>query len=104
MGVPDCVPDCARTLLDAMETRAAAGYVPAVSRAAVHNALGDRERALELLEQAVGERDLRLTFLNVEPRWDNLRDDARFIAVIDQVGLENRLRTPAASNNVGGRE
>jgi DNA-binding winged helix-turn-helix (wHTH) protein/TolB-like protein/tetratricopeptide (TPR) repeat protein len=82
-------PQDAQALLDALEERAAEGYVPAFSRAAIHLALGSRDRALDLLEQAIAERDLRLTFLKIEPRWDELRDHPRFIAIMREVGLDD---------------
>jgi DNA-binding winged helix-turn-helix (wHTH) protein/tetratricopeptide (TPR) repeat protein len=42
-------------------------------------ALGERDRALDLLEQAVERRDFwYLPFLGVDPRFDDLRDDPRF--------------------------
>jgi DNA-binding winged helix-turn-helix (wHTH) protein/TolB-like protein/tetratricopeptide (TPR) repeat protein len=82
-------PDDARTLLASLQAQSADTHVPAGAMAILHNALGEHERALDLLEQALDERDLRLTFLKVERGWDNLRDDPRFIAILRAVGLED---------------
>jgi serine/threonine-protein kinase len=54
----------------------------------IHNGLGDSEQALLWLERAVEQRDLRLTFLKVEPKWNNLRDDKRFQDLLRRVGLQ----------------
>jgi tetratricopeptide (TPR) repeat protein len=67
--------DAARAILRQMEARDRAGYWPASSLATLHNALGDTETALDLLERAYRERDVRMSFLVIDigPRWNNLR-------------------------------
>ncbi len=77
----------ARGVLGELKRRARAHYVPPFARALVWLGLGERDAALEALEEAVEERDVRLTFLAVEPRWDVLRNDPRFRKVYDRVGL-----------------
>jgi adenylate cyclase len=77
----------ARGVLGELERRARAHYVPPFARALVWLGLGEREAALEALEKAVEERGVRLTFLAIEPRWDPLRNDARFREVYERVGL-----------------
>jgi hypothetical protein len=49
--------------------------------------LGDHGSALDALEQAVEERDVRLTFLAIEPRWTPLLNTPRFESVRTRVGL-----------------
>src|SRR5215469_12793722 len=56
------------------------------SYAAIYAALGDRDNAFEWLEKAYREGGL-LTGLKVDPRWDNLRRDARFDDLMRRVGL-----------------
>ncbi len=53
----------AERVLAEIEARRAAGYVPATSPATAADALGDSERALDLLEQGYRERDVRMSFL-----------------------------------------
>ncbi len=53
----------------------------------VHEALGDRARAIELLEQALGEREPDLLWLTVDPRVDSLRSDPRFEQVVSKLGI-----------------
>jgi serine/threonine-protein kinase len=81
--------DEARAILDDLKARAARGYVPPSNLALVHLGLGQRDAALDRLEEAVEARDLLLTFLGVEPRWAELAGEPRFIAVLDKVGLRH---------------
>lgn len=89
--------DDAREILQDLEARAADGYVPSVSIAALHLALGDQERSIDRLEQALQERDLRLTFLKVERRWDSLRNHPRFIAILQGMRLTDQQRATDGS-------
>jgi serine/threonine-protein kinase len=75
-------------ILDQLKTRAAQGYVPASNLALVHLGLGERDQALDRLEEAVEARDMLLTFLTAEPRWAGLADHPRFAAVLEHVGLK----------------
>lgn len=100
--------DAAEQILHDLEARDRAGYVPATSLAAMRNALGDSEGALDLLERAYRERDIRLTFLDVDARWNNLRAQPRFQALAQRMGLgvtraKMALRTvPPAREYAGG--
>lgn len=76
-----------RPLLDELEALAAQRYVPAVPRAAIYVAAGDRERAYELLEQAVDDRERGVIFLAVSHSFDELADESRFAALVERVGL-----------------
>lgn len=78
----------ALAVLGELEARAETGYVPASSLAAVHVALGNHDNALDLLERAWRERDIRLAFLKVDARWNPLRGDPRFQALSRRLGLE----------------
>ena len=53
----------------------------------LHAGLGDRDLALESLEQAHRERDVWLVWLKVEPRFDSLRADSRFQALLRGIRL-----------------
>ena len=55
--------------------------------AAVHAALGNADQAMQQLEHAFDERVGRLTFLNVEPMFDPLRNDPRFRDLCRRIGL-----------------
>ncbi len=85
----------ARRVLRDLQTRARRRYVPPVHRALVYVGLGEHEGAFDALEQAVEERDVRLTFLAIEPRWAPLLNAPRFESVRTRVGLP-RLTTGGA--------
>ena len=63
---------------------------PAVSRvttAAIYAAVGQRERALGLLQRACDARDPDIGFLRSVPAFDGLRREAIFIALLRRAGL-----------------
>src|SRR5690242_16105402 len=47
-----------------------------------------KSEALVWLERACDERDVRLTILKVDPRWDSLRDNSRFVGILKRIGLQ----------------
>lgn len=57
-------------------------YVSPVHLATVHAALGETDDAMAWLDRAVAERSGWLVYLRTEPRFDVLRDDPRFLAII----------------------
>ena len=75
----------AQAILAQMERRDREGYLPATSRAAVPLALGDRARALDLLERAYEERDVRMPFLFKDTRWTALHGEPRFQALLQKM-------------------
>lgn len=75
----------ARAMLTELEALAARRYVPAVYFAAVHAGLGEAERACDWLERAFAERSSWLVFLRVDPWWESLRTNGRFIRLLGQL-------------------
>jgi serine/threonine-protein kinase len=65
------------------ETRGHFAYEAAV----IHGALGDNERAFELLEKARVQRSGWMSYLLVDPRLDLLRSDSRFPEFLGAVAL-----------------
>ena len=55
--------------------------------AAVHEALGDRDEAFVWLEKAYGQRIARMAYLEVEPLFETMRQDPRFIDLSKRVGM-----------------
>lgn len=65
------------------------------SPAILFHALGRNDEALALLRAAVAERSVSVTFLGVDPRWDDLRDLPAFQDVLSSANLldvSNRVR------------
>jgi eukaryotic-like serine/threonine-protein kinase len=53
----------------------------------IYTGLGDKDRAFEMLNKAYSERSERLVWINVDPRFDRLRTDKRFIDLLQRLGL-----------------
>jgi eukaryotic-like serine/threonine-protein kinase len=68
----------ARTTLADLNRLADRQYVPSSTLALVYAGLGDKERALERLEQAYREHDFAMVFLDVVPWFNSLRNEPRF--------------------------
>ncbi len=49
--------------------------------------VGDKELALVWLDRAYKERSSWLPEINVDPVWDNLRDDPRFKDLLKRMNL-----------------
>ena len=64
------------------------GYVSSYNIAQIHARLGDKPQALAMLARAYGARDGNLTYLKIDPVFDELRSDPQF------QGLLQKLATP----------
>jgi len=62
-------------------------YVSRHDLAIVYLALGEKQQALDWLEKAYEDRNWWMPWLKVEPRFDPLRSDPRFVALVRRVGL-----------------
>jgi TolB-like protein/Flp pilus assembly protein TadD len=80
----------AEEVLRVLEAVAQDRYVPPYALALVHAGLGNREQALERLEQAYEMRDVHLIWLLADPKWDPFRSDAAFVRLIERCGFTRR--------------
>ena len=78
----------ARAVLKELLNLSIERYVPPYNIALVYHGLGEREETLAWLEKGYEQRDVRMVFLKVEPKWNNLRDDPRFLDLMKRMGLE----------------
>ena len=78
----------ARAALDELLKLSNERYVPPYNLALVYNAVGESEKALDYLEKGFSEKDVRMVFLKVEPKWNNLRNEPRFIALMKRMNFE----------------
>lgn len=62
-------------------------YVPPYNMAILHQGLGNSDEALRWLERAFEDRDVHMVFLGVEPKWDGIRNTARFISLLKRMNL-----------------
>jgi len=63
-------------------------HVPAEHIAMLCSVLGEKDEAFAWMEKACENREVRLCRLKVDPRWDSLRSDPRFVAILKRMGLE----------------
>ena len=74
--------------LDSMTARAADAYASPLDFARAHSRLGNKEKAFKYLDDALKEPSPGVVFLNVDRAWNNLRDESRFKAAVQRVGLQ----------------
>src|SRR5215203_3702467 len=60
----------AKRILAELTQLSARRYVPPYNMALIHNALGDTEQALSNLEKGFVEKDVRMVFLGIDPKWE----------------------------------
>lgn len=77
----------AEATLKELQLSSNARYVPPYHFALACQGLNRRDETFEYLASALEQRDPKLTFLKVEPKWNNLRADPRFQDVLRRVGL-----------------
>jgi TolB-like protein len=73
--------------LDTLKARQATSYTSPLDFARVYAQLGDREQTFKYLDAAFIDRSPGLVFLKVDHAWDRLREDPRFLAAVQKVGL-----------------
>ena len=76
-----------RELLATLGGRERTEYVPPVIFAALHVAIGDRERAFEHLDRAYAERSPNLAAQRFPSAVDQLRDDPRYDALVRRMNF-----------------
>ena len=77
----------ARDVLGALQMASRNRYVPPYALALVYAGLGDADAAFEWLDRAYAVRDVHLMFLTVDVKWDPLRADPRFGALLARCGF-----------------
>ena len=78
----------ARAVLAELLKSASERYVSPYNIALIYNGLGEHDETFAWLERGYQQRDQRMVFLKVEPKWNNLRDDSRFQNLMRRVGFE----------------
>ena len=80
-------PSEAIRILDALLELAAKQYVPAFNIAMIYNALAQTGDAITWLERGMEQRAPYMTFLASDPKWKNLRDEPRYLALLRRLNL-----------------
>ncbi len=74
-------------IVEKLRARSKEHYVPPAMVAVVFSGLGENDQAMAWLEKAIEEHDPWLTGLKVDPMFDPLRSDPRFLDLVHRVGL-----------------
>ena len=77
--------DIARQMADYYTKTAQNKYIPPVQRSFIHIGIGEYDEAIELLEQAYEEHSWFLVFIKVEPWYDPIREDERFMDIMNRM-------------------
>lgn len=78
----------ARKLLQEMLKESAGRYLSPYHIALIYNALDEPDETFAWLERGFEQRDIRMAFLKVEPKWNNLRSEPRFVSLLKRMNLE----------------
>src|SRR2546422_7345452 len=78
--------DGAKKVLEDLDRLASDEHVISYGRAVIHAALGDNEMAMAWLEKAYEEKSF-LVYLKVDPAFDTLRKEERFVTLLHKMGL-----------------
>jgi serine/threonine-protein kinase len=74
-------------MLNQLKAIARQRYVPAYGFAIVYAAIGEKDQAFEWLEKLYQDRAFDIAYINVDPFFDKLRTDPRFVDLVRRVGL-----------------
>ena len=77
----------ARRTMNELSERSKVRNVPSYALALAHLAVGENDRAMEYLEKAFQDREALMVFLKVEPKWDPIRSDPRFVSILERMRL-----------------
>ena len=80
--------NAALATIEQLKQKSVNGYVPQFNLAMIHLGLGDRDRALDLLEQAYAADSQWMMYLKIDRIFDSLRADPRFVALMKKCHFE----------------
>jgi len=85
-------PEEAGRLVSELEARAKTTYVPQVWIANLYAVLGEKEKALDMLERDLREGDKGLWFDYLAPQYDSMRTEPRFVRLLREYNLPTEMR------------
>jgi serine/threonine protein kinase/tetratricopeptide (TPR) repeat protein len=78
----------ARKTLSELKERAQQTYVQPIALGLIHALLGEKDQAFDWLQRALDDRSTGLVYLKVDPVWDGIRGDPRFVDLQARIGLK----------------
>jgi tetratricopeptide (TPR) repeat protein len=80
--------DETRRLLEEFLDESRKTYIPSMGIAKLYFALGENDTGFEWLERAYVEHEPWLCFLKIDPLYDSVRDDPRYLTLLKKIGLD----------------
>ena len=80
-------PGVMQSWLEGLKEVSKRGYVSAYNIAQIYAQLGEKAQAMTWLEQALNQRDSKLTYVKVEPAFDSVRSDPQFQQIVQRLGM-----------------
>ena len=80
--------DEARQILNELLERAQSENIPKTPISQLYFVLGEEDKGFEFLDKAYEEHDEYLIFAKIQPGFDTVRSDPRFVALLQKVGLD----------------
>jgi eukaryotic-like serine/threonine-protein kinase len=77
----------AMKVVDQLKERSKQRYVSPYLIATIYAGLGDKDQTFEWLQKAYEDRSFRLTFIAVQPEFDNIRPDPRYADLLRKLNL-----------------
>jgi DNA-binding winged helix-turn-helix (wHTH) protein/TolB-like protein/Tfp pilus assembly protein PilF len=77
----------AQAVLDELLKLSNERYISPYNIALIYNALGETDKTFEWLEKSYTQRGPQMTFLKVEPKWNNLRNEPRFADLMKRMNF-----------------
>ena len=77
-----------RARLERLLERSKHEYISPDTIATLYIRLDDKDKAFEWLNKALEARDIRFTYLVADPRFDNIRSDPRYSALLQRANLK----------------
>ena len=77
----------AEKILHELQELSLVQYVPSFDMASAYAGLGDKEKTFQWLQRAYEEHSDNITYIKMEPRFDALRSDPRFVELLRRIRL-----------------
>jgi DNA-binding winged helix-turn-helix (wHTH) protein/Flp pilus assembly protein TadD len=87
----------AQSILNKLDLLSLIQYVSPMHLASVYTGLGDKDKAVDLIESAIDERDIEVFQLGITPRFDSLRDHPKFKRLLYSLKLANVMNLQSQS-------